>query len=96
MKKRCCWGAVFSLLLLSGYYSEAKEPAGTRLLTFEQALDLTDQNSHTLKQAGYLQTTSTTLVPLWIGSNQIGAAPAYLTAQTGTMCGTITCELLCW
>ncbi len=55
MKKRCCWGAVFSLLLLSGYYSEAKEPAGTRLLTFEQALDLTDQNSHTLKQAGYLQ-----------------------------------------
>jgi len=43
------------LLLLTYTTVSAREPAGTRKLSFDQALEITYQNSHPLKQAQYLQ-----------------------------------------
>ncbi len=46
------------LMVLPGLYGNAalaERPAGVRKLTFDQALDLTYQNSHVLKQVSYLQ-----------------------------------------
>ncbi|MEI8005034.1 MAG: TolC family protein [Bacteroidota bacterium] len=46
------------LMVLPGLYGNAalaERPAAVRKLTFDQALDLTYQNSHVLKQVSYLQ-----------------------------------------
>ena len=49
------WIPVLILLILNDTKADAKEPAGMRKLSFDQALEITSQNSHTLKQADYLQ-----------------------------------------
>ena len=56
MNNKFYLSTIVSLLLLHpGFISEAKEPAEIRKLSFDQALQIMQQNSHTLKQAYYLQ-----------------------------------------
>jgi outer membrane protein TolC len=53
--KNYWWILMLILLLLNGTKARAKEPTILRKLSFDQALEITYQNSHTLKQAQYLQ-----------------------------------------
>ena len=43
------------IMMLAGLASEAAGPVIVNKLTFDQARQITWQNSHVLKQAGYLQ-----------------------------------------
>jgi outer membrane protein TolC len=56
MKSLCETCASLTLvLLLSGFYTRAASPVIVKNLTFEQAREITWQNSHLLKQVDYLQ-----------------------------------------
>jgi outer membrane protein TolC len=54
-KKNHWWILILILLLLNATKANAKEPAALRKMSFDQALEIAYQNSHTLKQAQYLQ-----------------------------------------
>ena len=49
------WMPLVAVFLLCSDEAGAKEPLMVRRLSFDQALEITFQNNHVLKQAGYLQ-----------------------------------------
>jgi outer membrane protein TolC len=56
MKKNIYWCLIpLIIFLLNNTKASAKEPAVVKKLSFDQALEITYQNSHTLKQAEYFR-----------------------------------------
>ncbi len=54
-KKNYWWIFISVLMVLNNTKANAKEPSALRKLSFDQALEITYQNSHALKQAQYFQ-----------------------------------------